>query len=210
MKTNLIIIGAGNVGVFIAYNLNLFEGSYRLLGFLDDDLQKYGSTIAGYQVLGKVADIQYYPAETAVVVGIASPRVRKRIVETIRQYHFEFPNFIAQNAWMSKAVRIGMGIIIYPGVSVNYETVLGDFVIMNMNCAIGHNAIISNYCTLAPGVNFAGFTSLDECVDVGIGVSTRQNVRIGKNAVIGGQSMVINNVLPNSLVIGVPGKIVKK
>jgi FlaA1/EpsC-like NDP-sugar epimerase len=97
MKKNLIIIGAGNVGAFIAYNLNLFKGNYNLMGFLDDDVTKHGLTIAGCPVLGSVADIGNYPAETAIAVGIASPLIRKRIVEVIRQNHLEFPNFIAEN-----------------------------------------------------------------------------------------------------------------
>ena len=210
MTKKLIIIGAGNVGAFIAYNLNLFKGTYNLLGFLDDDVKKHGLTIAGCPVLGNVADIQGYPAGTAVAVGIASPLIRKRIVEAIRQNHLEFPNFIARNAWLSNTVNVGKGVIIYPGVSVNYESTLGDFVIMNMNCAIGHNATISDFCTLAPGVNFAGFTHLEECVDIGIGAATRQNVRLGKASVAGGQSMIIHDVPDNAVVAGNPGRILRE
>ena len=205
---DLIIIGAGNVGAFLAYNLDLFEGQYNLLGFLDDDDQKIGMQIAGYPVLGKVEDIQNYPAGTAVAVGIASPLTRKRIVDKISHLPLDFPNFIARNAWLSKAVKLGKGVIIYPGVSINYESVLGDFVIINMNCALGHNAILADCCTLAPGVNFGGFTTLDECVDVGIGASTRQNTRIGRNSIIGGQAMVIGEVPEGAVVKGVPGRVV--
>ncbi len=209
MKQKLVIIGAGNVGAFLAYNLELFDGSYKLLGFLDDDPKKAGTSLAGYPVLGKVSDIHQYPAGTAVAVGIAAPLTRRRIVEEIMHLSFDFPSFIARNAWLSKAVTVGKGVIIYPGVSINYESVLGDFVIMNMNCALGHNAGIGNYCTLAPGVNFGGFTTLGECVDVGIGASTRQNTRIGSNSIIGGQSMVTGTVPEGSLLVGVPGKVVR-
>jgi sugar O-acyltransferase (sialic acid O-acetyltransferase NeuD family) len=206
---DLIIIGAGNVGAFLAYNLELFEGSYKLLGFLDDDPKKSGTTLAGYPVLGKTSDIHQYPAATAVAVGIASPRTRRRIVEGIMHLPLEFPSFIARNAWLSKAVTVGKGVIIYPGVSINYESVLGDFVIMNMNCALGHNAGIGNYCTLAPGVNFGGFTTLEECVDVGIGAATRQNTHIGRNSIIGGQAMITATVPEGTLMVGVPGKVVR-
>lgn len=206
MKQKLVIIGAGNVGTFLAYNLDLFAGNYEILGFLDDDAKKIGHKIANYPVLGKNSDIFGMPAGTAVAIGISSPAIRKRIADQIINESFDFPNFIAKNAWISNPVNIGCGVIIYPGVSINYESSIGHFVIMNMNCAIGHNATIGKYCTLAPGVNFAGFTHLEECVDVGIGVSTRQNVRIGKNSTIGGQSMVISDVPANSTIVGVPGK----
>ncbi len=34
---DLVIIGAGNVGGFLALNQDLFETNYNIIGFLDDD-----------------------------------------------------------------------------------------------------------------------------------------------------------------------------
>jgi sugar O-acyltransferase (sialic acid O-acetyltransferase NeuD family) len=204
MRTNLIILGAGNVGAFIAYNLPLFDGDYHLMGFLDDDSDKHGKLVAGYKVLGNIELLNDFPPGTAVVVCVASPMVRKKIVERIQSKDYHFPNFIASHAWISNAVTLGKGVIIYPGVAVNYESMIGDFVIINMNCGIGHNTTLTDYCTLAPGVNTAGFTYLEECVDAGIGACTRQNVRIGKNSVVSGEAMVLTDVPENSLAIGIP------
>ncbi|MDW7762094.1 MAG: hypothetical protein SCM96_15840 [Acidobacteriota bacterium] len=206
MKKNLIIIGAGNVGAFVAYNLDLFDEKFILLGFLDDDIHKKGRIIAGHQVLGNVDDLRSFPAGTAVAVGIADPVSRKRIVNKIQTLPVVFPNFISCRAWLSREVRVGRGAIIYPGVSINYESVLGDFVIINMNCALGHNATVSDFCSLAPGVNFSGFTYLEEGVSMGIGSATRQNARIGRGSTIGGQAFVIGNVPEGSIVMGIPGK----
>jgi sugar O-acyltransferase (sialic acid O-acetyltransferase NeuD family) len=210
MKTNLIILGAGNVGAFIAYNLPLFEGNYNLLGFLDDDSKKHDKFLAGYKILGSIAKLNDSPSNTAVAVCVASPIVRKKIVERINSKDFHFPNLIASRSWLSNAVSVGKGIIIYPGVSVNYESKIGDFVIINMNCGIGHNTTISDYCTLAPGVNTAGFTFFEECVDAGIGACTRQNVRIGKNSIVSGEAMVLADVPENSLAMGVPAVVKSK
>ena len=103
-------------------------------------------------------------------------------------------------------MKVGQGTILYPGVSINYETVVEDFVIMNMNCAIGHNCSIARFSSLAPGVNLAGFSKIEQGVDVGIGVSTKQNIVIGEYAVIGGQSMLVKNVSANTKIVGVPGR----
>ena len=96
--------------------------------------------------------------------------------------------------------------ILYPGVSINYQTVVEDFVIMNMNCAIGHDCTIGKFSALAPGVNLGGFTILEEAVDMGIGAATKQNIIVGRDSVIGGQTMLIRNVEPGAKVAGVPGK----
>jgi sugar O-acyltransferase (sialic acid O-acetyltransferase NeuD family) len=208
MKKKLIIIGAGNVGGFISYNISEFD-DYEILGFLDDDAAKHDKTLYGHTVLGGIATIDDYTGEQPlhVVIGIASPRAKQKIVESLAGKNLVFPNLISKNVWLSNKVSVGQGVILYPGVSVNYETVIGDFAIMNMNCAIGHNCTISRYSTLAPGVNLAGFTHIGETVEVGIGVSTRQGVQIGANAVIGGQAMVTGNVAGHTKVKGVPAKI---
>lgn len=209
MAKKLLIIGAGNVGGYISYNVAEF-GDYEIIGFLDDDPKKQGLTIYGYSVLGTIQNIdQFVSAETLyIAVGIAEPTVKKKIISILENNKkIEFPNLIAENAWISNKVDLGKGLIIYPGVSVNYETYIGDFVIMNMNCAIGHNCIISKYSTLAPGVNLGGFTKIDEGVNLGIGVSTRQSVSIGKNTTVGGQAMVIKDVPANSKVKGIPAAI---
>ena len=57
---------------------------------------------------------------------------------------------------------------------------------------------------MAPGVNLAGFTKIEEGADMGIGVSTKQNMVVGEYSVIGGQSMIIKNVPANTKVAGVP------
>jgi len=203
MKRDLIIIGAGNVGGFLVLNQNLFEANFNIIGFLDDDKKKIGKSFWGIQVLGNVDKIYDYK-EASIVLGIASPLVKKKILNKIGDT-FNFPNFIAHNAWISNKVKVGKGVIIYPGVSINYESQIGNFVVINMNCAIGHNSTIQRCCSLAPGVNFAGFTFAEPYVEIGIGVSTIQQTRIGEGAIIGGQSMLVNDADKYSTYTGVPG-----
>lgn len=206
MKNPLLIIGAGNVGGYLALNLGTFGFPFEVKGFLDDDPKKAGRTLYGKPVLGPVESIRKFTG-IAVAIGIAAPKIRRRIVDQITPYTVNFPPFVAPSTWISDGVQIGKGSIIYPGVSVNYETDIGEFCIINMNCAIGHNCTFSGFDTLAPGVNLAGFTFLEQDVDIGIGVSTRQRVRIGTGAVIGGQSMVINDIPPDCTAFGVPARV---
>jgi len=204
MKQDLIIIGAGNVGGFLALNQNLFKDQFNIIGFLDDDKEKIGNKIWDIPVLGSIDNITKYK-NMSVAIGISNPLTKKKILSNIgKNYHF--PNFISKNAWISNKVKLGNGIIIYPGVSINHESEIGDFVVINMNCAIGHNSTIQKCCALAPGVNFAGFTYVESFAEIGIGVSTIQNIRIGEGAVIGGQSMVLKNVEKFSKYVGVPAK----
>ncbi len=202
MKRDLIIIGAGNVSGFLVLNQELFQEAFNIIGFLDDDKKKFGKKFWNIPVLGSIDKIRNYK-NTSIVIGISSPSVKKKILDKIGD-SFDFPNFISENSWISNKVKIGKGIIIYPGVSINHESEIGNFVVINMNCAIGHNSTIKKCSSLAPGVNFAGFTYVEAYAEIGIGSTTIQQIKIGEGAIIGGQSIIINNVENYSTYVGVP------
>lgn len=211
MKTKLYIVGAGSVGCHITYNYDSYNIDYELSGYLDDDVNKIGKVIAGLKVLDNVDYLLKVSEKTAVIIGIAFPQMKKKIIERLSSNkNLFYPTLISSRAWFSNRNKVGIGSIIYPGCSINYESVIGDFVVINMNCALGHHTNIGNYSSLAPGVNFGGHTTVGESVDIGIGVSTIQNISIGSNSIIGGQSVLIENVPPGSSVIGIPGKVIKK
>lgn len=203
---DLVIVGAGSVSGHIVHNLQEYAPSYNLLGFVDDNSEKHGKEIWGHKVLGPV-DRLLEMSNVAVVVGIAFPRIKSRIVAMLSANEsLSFPSLISSRAWVSSGTNIGKGSIIYPGVSINYGCTIQDFVVLNMNCAIGHDCIIGNYSSLAPGVNFAGHTYVGEGADIGIGSSTRQKVKVGDYAIVGGQTMLVSDVANWSTVTGVPGK----
>lgn len=203
---DLIIIGAGNVGAFISYNIDLFDDKYNLFGFMDNNPDKIGTTFCGLEVFDMNYITKIKLDNIYIVIAIANPRIKQKIYCELASLNITYPNFISKNSWVSKGVRMKQGVIIYPNTSVNYETNIGNFVTINMNCSVGHNVTIENFSSLAPGVNLAGFSHLQQCVDMGIGSSTKQQIIIGENAVVGGQSMVVKNVSANTTVAGAPAK----
>lgn len=202
----LYIIGAGSVGGHVALNICEYSDQFEVAGFLDDDLAKIGTEQFGYKVLGDVSkalDLQ----DVAVVIGIAFPRTKKTIYERLSANNeLVFPTLVHPKAWISRGVTLGRGAIIYPGTSINYGSNVSDFVVINMNCALGHHTSIGEHSSLAPGVNTGGHTTIGESVQLGIGVSTLQDVRIGTGSIVGGQSMVTKNVQADTKVVGVPAK----
>ena len=203
---DLIIVGAGSVGGHVALNLAEYNDSLNLIGFVDDDKKRVGKKAFGYEVLGPV-DYLLDCKNVAVVVGIAFPKAKGRVLDRLSANRtLTYPTLVSPRAWISAGVEIGNGCIIYPGTAINYGTVVHDFVVLNMNCSIGHDCKIG-YCTsLAPGVNLAGHTKIGRSVEMGIGASTRQSVAIHDNAIVGGQAMVVSDLEENAKVVGVPAR----
>lgn len=205
----LYIVGAGNVGGYIAYHAEEM-GEYKLCGFLDDDETKLGNEIYHLPVIGNVGYLLNTTKEVAVVIAIANSVVKKFIVNKLSQNKLiRFPAFIHPSVWIGKNVKVGDGAIIYPGVTINYEAFIGNFVTINMNSTIGHNCNLMDYSTLSPGVDCGGFTQLGEQSFLGIGSSTLQSVKIGQNTIIGGGAMVIDDIPDNVIAAGVPAKVIK-
>lgn len=206
---DLIVFGAGDLGKFIVYNIKMFDDDYNLLGFMDEDVNKVGGELCGLPIF----DIDYLQSnkidDLCIVIAMSSPAAKEAISKKLKSYSVKFPNFISPNSWLSKGVKIGQGVLIFPENSINFETEIGDFVTINAGCSIGHNVTIGQYSTLAPAVNLAGFTKIEEKANLGIGCSSIQKVKIGSCSIIGGQAMLIKDVEPGRTVVGVPAKIIK-
>lgn len=70
--------------------------------------------------------------------------------------------------------------------------------VIGMGVTIGHNAVVH------------GCRILDECL-IGIGSTILDGAEIGSHSIIGAASLVLENqtIAPGSLVIGVPGRVVR-
>lgn len=204
---DLYIIGSGDIAKFIAYNFNLFELENNILkGFLDSDKSRIGTKLCGYDILDIDLFLAKEKLDIDIVIGIANPRIKKKVYNEFVNKGVGFPNLISCNSWISNNVNLGKGIIIYPNSSIAHECEINDFVIINYNSTIGHNTIIDDFSTIAPGVSLAGFTYIKKGADIGIGACSRQRVVVGENSIVGGQSMLVKDVEDNSVYVGVPAK----
>lgn len=116
--------------------------------------------------------------------------------------------------WFSQLARGLTGIEIHPGATIGS----GFFIDHGMGVVIGETAEIGNDVTLYHGVTLGG-TSLDkgkrhptlgDRVVIGAGAKVLGNITIGADSRIGANAVVVKSVPPNSVVVGVPGQIVKR
>jgi serine O-acetyltransferase len=119
-----------------------------------------------------------------------------------------FPRFISQLArWLT-------GIEIHPGATIGE----GFFIDHGMGVVIGETSVIGNNVTLFQGVTLGGtgkergkrHPTLGNNVVVGAGAKILGNVNIGDNVQIGANAVVVKDVPPNSTVVGIPGRVVRK
>ena len=113
---------------------------------------------------------------------------------------------------LSHVARFLTGIEIHPGAQIGESL----FIDHGMGVVIGETSEIGDNVTLYHGVTLGGTslrkekrhpTLLDNVI-VGAGAKVLGPVTVGENARIGAGSVVVDDVPPNSTVVGIPGKVV--
>jgi len=81
-RKRLLLIGAGEAGLHLLHELS--ETEFKVVGFLDDDIQLQGRTIGGWRVLGATQQLESVVKEYAVnEVVLCMPSASKPIVQKI-------------------------------------------------------------------------------------------------------------------------------
>jgi serine O-acetyltransferase len=114
--------------------------------------------------------------------------------------------------WLSQVSRFWTGIEIHPGAKIGK----GVFIDHGMGVVIGETAEIGDGCTIYQGVTLGGTSlshgkrhpTLGTNVTVGVNSAVLGAITIGQNSKIGGGSVVVKDVPPNSTVVGVPARLV--
>jgi sugar O-acyltransferase (sialic acid O-acetyltransferase NeuD family) len=206
----LIIVGAGGLGRETALMVQQINGSvpqWKLIGFCDDGIEK-GKVVDGIPVLGGTDYLNERENETAVAIAIADPITRKRLRNQLTNPHLYFPKLIHPKALVGEApiTTIGEGVIIAAGTVLTTNVHVKPFAIINLNCTIGHDAVIGEYCSVMPSANISGNVVLGEGVFVGAGVTLLPAVSVGDYAIIGAGAVVLEPVEARATVVGIPAK----
>lgn len=116
--------------------------------------------------------------------------------------------------WISQRAARKTGIEIHPGAKIGK----GLFIDHGCGVIIGETSVIGDNCTLYQGVTLGGtgkehgkrHPTLGNNVMVSAGAKVIGSFQVGDNSKIGAGSVVLHEVPPNSTVVGVPGRVVKR
>jgi sugar O-acyltransferase (sialic acid O-acetyltransferase NeuD family) len=210
---DVVIIGAGGFGrevKMLIDQINAKSLQFNLLGFYDDVVQE-SSDVFGSKVLGSIDKLNYVTEPTSVCIAIGAPKIKKQIIEKLTNPMLSFPRLIHPSVALGIAVEeIGKGTIICAGTIITVNITIGEFVILNLGCTVGHDTVIGNNCAFMPQSNIAGEVVLGEAVYGGMGVGIINQVTVGNNVTLGAGSVVVKNIPSNCLAVGIPAKVIKE
>lgn len=146
-------------------------------------------------------EVFLYPSFKAVL--------RHRIAHWMYQHKWYF---LAR--WYSQRTARKTGIEIHPGAQIGK----GFFIDHGSGVIIGETTIIGDNVTLYQGVTLGGtgkehgkrHPTIGDNVMISAGAKVLGSFTVGENSKIGAGSVVLKEVPPNSTVVGVPGRVVKR
>jgi sugar O-acyltransferase (sialic acid O-acetyltransferase NeuD family) len=209
----IIIYGGGGFAREVAWlveSCNEPVKQYKIACFVDDEESNQGITMNGISVLGLEQARRSFP-QANIVGGVGSPQTRMRMMNKAQEAGFCFETIIHPRVERSKTVEIGIGAVICAGNILTVNISVGEHVQINLDCTVGHDVIMGDFTTLAPGVHVSGWVFFGKRVYVGTGAviinGTKESpIILGDDAVIGAGACVTKSVLEGVTVVGVPAK----
>ena len=208
--TDLVIVGAGGFARETA--AAAVAGSWRVLGFVDDDPALHGTYRSGRPILGGVDSLSGMP-DTAVVVCVGNPRdytARQRIVRRLGLPAERYATVVHPTAVIGAGSVVGPGSVLLAGTVLTADVTVGSHVAVMPQAVLTHDDRVGDYVTIASGVRLGGGAVLQTGAYVGSGALVREGVTVGAWSLIGMGSVVLHDVPPGEVWAGNPARLLRK
>ena len=124
---------------------------------------------------------------------------------------------IEPGAIIREKVEIGEGAVIMMGAILNIGAVVGKGTMIDMGTVLGGRATVGDHCHIGAGTVLAGVVEpasatpviVEDDVVIGANAVVLEGCRVGKGAVVAAGAVVVSDVAPNTVVAGVPARVLK-
>ena len=210
MKEKLYIFGSGGHAKVILSEV-LISNRYNEIIFVNPNSRRNEIIInnTSFEVINNITTI--IPENSFGIIGIGDLHTRLSIAKEIDSKipNFKWATIISKNITIAEDVIIKEGTVVISGSIINTGTTIGKHCIINTRSSIDHDNKIGDFVNICPSVVTGGNVIIGEASDIGISSVIKNNICIERNVVIGGNSFVNKDCLPNSLYYGSPIKKIK-
>ena len=124
---------------------------------------------------------------------------------------------IEPGAIIRDQVEIGDRAVIMMGAVINIGAVIGEGTMIDMNVVLGGRATVGKNCHIGAGTVLAGVVEppsalpvvIEDDVVIGANAVVLEGIRVKKGAVVAAGAVVIEDVPENTVVAGIPARMIK-
>jgi sugar O-acyltransferase (sialic acid O-acetyltransferase NeuD family) len=196
------ILGASGHGKVVAEIAEL--NGYQHITFFDDRWPSLTS-VEHWDVSGDTASLLATASEyDVVVVAIGHNATRCAKQRELSAAGANFNVLTHPSAVISKYADIKAGTVVMANAVVNPFSHVGSSCIINTSSIVEHDCRLAGGVHISPNASLAGGVVVGENSWIGIGSQVKQLVAVGRDAVVGAGSTVINHIPDFQTVVGSP------
>lgn len=213
MKKRLIIVGgsgSGEISMSVFQEVNKITNEWIIEGYLNDIVEP-GKYFGKYKILGPSEAVVDY-VNKGYFIHYALHFNAKKKEERINL--FESYNIPAEanatavhpRAYLDPSTKIGYGCVICANAATSFGAKIENYIHMYTNSFVGHDSVLRNYSTMAAHSVIGARNNIGIGSHVGLNSTTREDINIGKYAIVGMGAVVTKEVEDYSVVAGNPAK----
>jgi acetyltransferase EpsM len=208
-RKRVLVWGAGGHGKVVVDAILCGE-EWEIGGVIDEDRRKDGSEILKVPVTLFEGDLSRMAQRLRceyVAIAIGDNYTRSEKFELIRSAGLAAATVVHPSAHLSRFVKIGDGVIILAGATVNAGTVIEDNACVNTAASVDHDNYLEYSCHIFPNATLTGSVHVGEFAYVGAGAVIKPNVTVQKYSYVGAGAVVLHDVPEGKIVCGVPAQV---
>lgn len=179
--------------------------------FIDDHAEDK-QEVNGYKVLSfKNLTKKFSKNNIYCCIAISDQETRKKLTDKCIETGISMISIFSNKSIVMDEVVIGDGSVLSHFTTITSNVLIGKSFHANIYSYVGHDCIIGDFVTFAPGVKCNGNVKIENGVYLGTGAiiypgTTTNPIVIGKNSKIAAGSVVTKSVPKNLTAIGNPAK----
>ena len=199
-KKQVLLYGASGHAKVIC---SVLEANNIFIDAIFDDFNNQ-PFLSNYKIINKYNS--NYRLDLPIIISIGNNKIRKNISKNIQH---NFITVLHPSSITDKSVRIGYGCVAFHYSIIQRDTIIGNHCIINTNASVDHECILNDFVHVGPSATLCGNVHVGEGTHIGAGATILENIKIGKWCIIGAGAVITKDVPDYSLLVGIPGRIIK-
>lgn len=206
----MLIVGAKG---FASELLEVFiqQSRTKNLMFFDDKNLGTSKLFESYPIMHTEDEVlQYFTNyDSEFTLGIGRGLLRHKMYKKFCGLGGKFTSVISSNSEIGTFSDIGEGSNLLSGCKISNGVNIGKGALVYYNCIITHDTEIGDFVEISPGATLLGRSKIGSFTQLGANSTIMPDIKIGNNVLVGAGALVTKDVPANTVVAGVPARIIR-
>jgi sugar O-acyltransferase (sialic acid O-acetyltransferase NeuD family) len=207
MTAQLILLAASGLAREV---LAVLEGqsSYKVRGILDDEASLHGTALGGVDVLGPLDMISEYDDDQVLICagrGMTRAAIDRRMTR-LGIPDDRFATVTDSSVRVPSSCQVGPGSLLLRNVVLTANVKIGRHVVCMPNVTLTHDDQLDDFVTVCAGVAVGGSVCVGREAYLGMNSSVREDLTIGQRAILGMGACLTRDLPPAETWAGVPAR----